>query len=183
MTENQTANKLRTDRRKFLKAVGSGAVAAAAAAPRGASAGEAAPAPKPTKPRTVRDRLIRVGVVGGNFGCSFYWHEHPRSRVTAVCDIRKNRLERMKKVFRCDTAYADFHDLIKDRNVDAVAVFTPAPLHVYHATKAMEAGKHVISAVPAAMTLDECQQLIDCVVRTGQTYMMAETSCYRQEII
>jgi len=180
--------KERLGRRAFLKsvgAVGAGAALASAAVSQDASGGKATvPSEKTSRSRRAKGRkIIRVGVVGGNFGCRFYWHEHPNSRVTAVCDIRQDRLERMKKVFRCDTGYRDFHQLIRDKNVDAVAVFTPAPLHVYHSTKAMEAGKDVISAVPAAMTLEECQQLIDCVERTGRTYMMAETSCYRQEII
>ena len=47
----------------------------------------------------------------------------------------------------------------------------------------MNSGKHVISAVPAAMSLEECQTLIDTKEKTGKTYMMAETSYYRQEAI
>jgi hypothetical protein len=163
MTDNKPNNPSRLGRRTFLKAMTGGAIVAAAEASRSSSAGEAKSEPTPSKPVPASSKIIRVGVVGGNFGCSFYWHEHPNSRVTAVCDIRPDRLERMKKTFRCDTGYADFHQLIQDKNVDAVAVFTPAPFHVYHATKAMEMGKDVISAVPAAMSLAECEQLLGCV--------------------
>ncbi|MBM3335646.1 Gfo/Idh/MocA family oxidoreductase [Candidatus Sumerlaeota bacterium] len=173
----------RLERRGFLKTLVCGATVAAATQRRSSLSGEAKVEPVPATVRAKPSKVIRVGVVGGNFGCSFYWHEHPNSRVAAVCDIRPDRLERMKKVFRCDTGYGDFHELIKDKNVDAVAVFTPAPLHVYHATQAMLAGKDVISAVPAAMSLEECEQLLECVKKTGRAYMMAETSRYRQEII
>lgn len=164
----------RLSRRAMLKAAGAGAVAASVAPAAFAQTAREASA---------EGKTVRIGVVGGNFGLQFYWHLHPNSRVTAVCDIRPDRLDLLKRTYRCDTGYGDFHELLKDRNVDAVAVFTPAPLHVYHATRAMEAGKHVVSAVPAAMSLEECRQLIDCVKKTGRTYMMAETSCYRQEII
>jgi predicted dehydrogenase len=51
---------------------------------------------------------------------------------------------------------------------------------VKHAIATMRAGKHVLSAVPAAMTLEECRQLVDAVKSTGMTYMMAETSYYQQ---
>ncbi len=128
-------------------------------------------------------RLVRMGVVGGGFGRSFFWHIHPNSKVTAVCDLRDDRLELLQARYECDVAYKDFHDLIADKNVDAVAVFTPAPLHTYMAVEAMKAGKHVISAVPAGNSLDECRQLIDTVKKTGMLYMMAETSFYRDEII
>ena len=69
------------------------------------------------------------------------------------------------------------------RDIDAVAVFTEAPNHVRHCLAALHAGKHVICAVPAAMNLEECQQLVDAVEKTGLTYMMAETSYYKQSTI
>jgi predicted dehydrogenase len=51
------------------------------------------------------------------------------------------------------------------------------------ASEAMRAGKHVISAVPAGMSVEELEQLLNCVKTTGMKYMMAETSYYRPEII
>jgi predicted dehydrogenase len=47
----------------------------------------------------------------------------------------------------------------------------------------MNAGKHVISAVPACTSLDEAHQLWEVVRKTGLTYMMAETSYYRRHCI
>ena len=58
--------------------------------------------------------------------------------------------------------------MLKDRNVEAVGLFTPAPDHVRHAVACLRAGKHVLSAVPAAMTLDECAQLIEAVKSTDR---------------
>lgn len=128
-------------------------------------------------------RRIRIGVVGGGFGTSFYWHEHPQCRVEAVSDLRPERLEGLKQVYRCDKGYSSLEELIKDPAVDAVAVFTGAPDHVRHCVAAMNAGKHVICAVPAAMSIAECEELLDTVRRTGLTYMMAETSYYHQALI
>jgi predicted dehydrogenase len=51
------------------------------------------------------------------------------------------------------------------------------------ALQSLNAGKHVISAVPAGLTLEELQRLLEAVRRTGLRYMMAETSYYRPEII
>jgi predicted dehydrogenase len=51
------------------------------------------------------------------------------------------------------------------------------------AVEAMKAGKHVISAVPAGLSVEELEQLLDTVRKTGRKYMMAETSYYRPEII
>jgi predicted dehydrogenase len=103
--------------------------------------------------------------------------------VTAVCDIRPDRLRRLAEVYRCSAQYRTFREFLKEARVDAVGVFTPAPLHVWMATEAMLAGKHVISAVPAGMSREELERLIETVRRTGMKYMMAETSYFRPEII
>jgi predicted dehydrogenase len=138
-------------------------------------------------PKEVRamssDKKIRMGVVGGGFGTAFYWSEHPNCVVTAVADLRPDRREALRNRFKCDNVYDSLEELIKDKNVDAVAVFTGAPDHVRHSVACLKAGKHVICAVPAAMTLEECHELVETVEQTGLTYMMAETSYYHQAMI
>ncbi len=128
-------------------------------------------------------RRIRMGVVGGRFGASFYWHTHPRSEVVAVSDLIPERLERLKNVYQCDKGYPSLEELILDPDVEAVAIFTGAPDHVRHSVAALRAGKHVVCAVPAGCTVEECEELLDTVKETGLTYMMAETSYYRQAMI
>ena len=126
---------------------------------------------------------IRMGIVGGGFGTLFFWHLDSNCIVTAVCDGRPERRKRLSETYRCDTAYDDFEQVLKDTNVDAVAIFTGAPDHARHACMAMEAGKHVVSAVPACMSLEEAAMLLDCKKKTGRRYMMAETSYYNRYTI
>lgn len=134
-------------------------------------------------PELSTDKKIRIGVVGGNFGCSFQWHDHPNCVVEAVSDLRPERLQNLKNVYKCSKGYESLEKLILDKDVDAVAVFTGAPDHVKHAVACLKAGKHVISAVPAGMTIEECEELLETVKKTGLTYMMAETSWYHQSVI
>lgn len=60
--------------------------------------------------------------------------------------------------------------------LDAVAVFSGAPDRFRHVWMCMGRVLHVISAVPAVMTLEEADRLRDLKERTGLRYMMAETS-------
>lgn len=127
-----------------------------------------------------QERKLRVGVVGGGFGTQFYFHEHPNAVVEAVAELRDDRRADLQKTYSCGKAYGSLTELLKDRQVEAVGLFTPAPDHVRHTLEALAAGKHVLCAVPAAMTIEECQKLLEAVKRTGLTYMMAETSYYQQ---
>jgi hypothetical protein len=165
LSENVSGN---VSRRGFLRGAGVTAVAGNLAAP---LMGE-------------RDsgRIIRIGIVGGGFGASFQWHLHPNCKVTAACELREDRRQRLQKVYGCSRVYSDFHAFLKDHELDAVGVYTPPHLHVQMATEAMKAGKHVISAVPAGLTVEELERLLETVKSTGMKYMMAETSRYRPEI-
>jgi len=128
-------------------------------------------------------KKIRMGIVGGGFGAAFYWHLDPNCIVEAVSDLREDRRNHLKNVYKCDKAYNSLEELIKDTNVDAVAVFTGAPDHVKHAVACMKAGKHVISAVPACISMEQAEQLLAAKKSTGLKYMMAETSYYHQTMI
>ena len=163
---------IKTSRRSFLKES-----VTASLATYGMSS-PALSAELPDKPFQ-SDRKIRIGVVGGGFGCSFQWHEHPNCTVQAVSDLRSDRRNRLMQVYGCGKAYESLEQLVRDDTIEAVAVFTGAPDHVRHCRAVMDAGKHVISAVPAAMTIDECEQLLESKLRNDRIYMMAETSYYR----
>ncbi|HPD47483.1 MAG TPA: Gfo/Idh/MocA family oxidoreductase [Anaerohalosphaeraceae bacterium] len=129
-------------------------------------------------------KKIRIGIVGGGFGCSFQWHEHPDCVVEAVSDLRPERRAALMRTYKCAKAYPSLEKLVLDKNIDAVAVFTEAPNHVRHTVEAMKHGKHVIAAVPACFaTLEEADELLDIVHKSGRTYMMAETSYYQQHTI
>lgn len=158
-------------RRDFLKR--SGALAVAAAAPRVVA--------RATPSRGATRKPVRIGVVGGGFGAAFQWHLHPLCKVAAVSDLREDRREILKRAYGCDVVYPSLAELVKDESLDAVAVFTEATNHAQHVVQAMEAGKHVISAVPLAHTIEGCRAVLDAKRRTGRKYMMAETSWYRPE--
>ena len=126
---------------------------------------------------------IRMGVIGGGFGGAFQWHLDPNCTVEAVSDLKEDRRKRLMDVYKCPKSYNSLEELVKDRDVDAVAVFSGAPDHVKHAAMCMESGKHVISAVPACISLEQAVVLLECKKRTGMTYMMAETSYYHPATI
>ena len=128
------------------------------------------------------ENKIRIGIVGGGFGLSFHWHEHPNCIVEAVSDLIPERCARLQSKYGCEKTYESLEKLILDPAIDAVAVFTEAPNHARHVIDCMEHGKHVISAVPACCSLEEAAAMKEVKERTGLTYMMAETSHYRPEI-
>jgi len=131
-----------------------------------------------------KNKKVKIGVVGGGFGANFYWHEHPDCIVTGVTDLEPKRRKKLRDTYKCNKVYDSMEEMLcKAKDIDAVAIFTEAPNHARHSIYALNAGKHVVCAVPAAMTLQESQDLVDTVKRTGLVYMMAETSYWQQTTI
>jgi predicted dehydrogenase len=141
-----------------------------------AQVGRAAPQSPP--------RRIRLGVVGGGFGASFWWHEHPGCEVTGVTGLYPQRREALKRRYSCDTVYDSLETMIQQADdIDAVAIFSGVPDHAKHTKMCFERGWHVIAACPTCLTLDEAAMLKELKEKTGLKYMMAESSWYRQECI
>lgn len=63
-------------------------------------------------------------------------------------------------------------------DLDLVYIATPWDTHTPYALAAMEAGKHVGVEVPAAVTLEECWQLVETSERTRKHCVMLENCCY-----
>ena len=131
----------------------------------------------------VSDRKIRVGVVGGRFGLEFFFNEHPNCVVEAVSDLLDDRRTALMKTYQCEKSFESLEKMVLDPKIEAIAIFTGAPDHARHVIMALNHGKHVLCAVPVAMTLDDCHMILETVKRTGLTYMMAETTTYRQPVI
>lgn len=106
--------------------------------------------------------------------------------IKAVCDLRPEYAERAKNRvaklgFKPDvyTGGVDEWKKVCDRNdIDAIYIATHWALHTPIAVYAMEHGKHVFTEVPAALTLDECWQLVETSERTKKHCMMLENCCY-----
>ena len=133
--------------------------------------------------------IIKFGVVGLNRGmiakCLIRRED---AMLSAICDKRPDRLEaarkkladEMKKHGKDYTVweYSDF-DKMLESDIDAVYIATDADYHVPLVIKAMEAGKHVISEIPAIDSIEEVRALKECVNSHPELkYMLAENCCY-----
>lgn len=131
----------------------------------------------------VSDRKVRVGIIGAGFcrfGAMFGFQHHPNVEVAAVSDLIPGRCQWLAKETNCAKTYPSLEELVKDDSIEAVFIATDAPSHVRHSILALQHGKHVACAVPAAFgSLEEAAALYDAVKKSGLKYMMFETSMFR----
>lgn len=124
---------------------------------------------------------IRLAVVGGRRGRSFNRALAvlaDKVRLAAVCELNEQMLADWKEANPEVKTYRSYELLLEDPEIDAVLLATPLVIHAEQAIAALRAGKHVLSEVIAAHTLEDGWRLIEAVEETGLTYMMAENYCY-----
>lgn len=133
----------------------------------------------------MRDK-IRICFVGcGQFCANFVplFRVHPAVEFVAVCDKFPERAKDYKERFQADMIFDSFDDVIASSEINTVAIFTQRDLHGQMAIAALKAGKHVYSAVPMGLKIEEIQEIVRLAGETGLTYMMGETGIYRPAAI
>ncbi len=133
---------------------------------------------------------VRVGVIGvGHRGSAAVQRLSliPNVTVVAVADLYEDRVAQQIKGLTAKgcpapTAYFGSRDewrkLCESKTVDLVYICTPWLLHTPMAVYAMQCGKHAATEVPAAVTVEQCWQLVDTAEKTQRHCMMLENCCY-----
>jgi hypothetical protein len=139
---------------------------------------------------------VRIGYVGiGGMGSSHVRNllRVPGCRIAAVCDIREERTklaqEWTTKAGQPEPkAYTsgprDFERMCETEELDLVYTATPWEWHVPVCVAAMKNGKHAATEVPAAMTVDDCWQLVEHAEKHRKHCVMMENCNYdRMELM
>ena len=103
---------------------------------------------------------------------------HPNVEKVYVCDLIRNRAEDFSKEFQVGIVDT-FEDALKRSDINSVAIFAQRQLHAPLVIKALKAGKHVYSAVPTGITIEEISEIEELVRKTRLTYATGETGYYR----
>ena len=125
-------------------------------------------------------KRLKIGVLGaGPFAGCFIplFQAHPLVEKVCLAERLEERRTGMASKYQVSEVYESFDDLLK-ADVDAIAIFTQRWTHAPLAIRAMRAGKHVYSSVPAGISIEELEELIETVRQTGLTYMLGETHYY-----
>ena len=138
---------------------------------------------------------IRIGVVGvGNRGTSIVRTllQLPGVEIPAVCDIKEDHAARARDIIKTvvgnepglyTSGDRDWENLVVRDDLDAVITATPWEWHTPIMVAAMQSGKYGGTEVPAAITVEECWDLVSTSEKTGVPCMMLENVCYFRNVL
>lgn len=139
-------------RRNFLSGTAAGAAAFTIMSPQTALSYQA-------------NSKVSVGLIGsgnrGSYDASIV-HGDPRGRITALCDMFDDRIEKAKQTIKVEnpTVYKDFEKLLASPDIDAVVIATPPFEHPRMLEAAVQAKKHVYCEKPAGVDVEGVRRVI-----------------------
>ena len=174
--------KNRLNRRTFLKTQLTG------------MAGLTALASLPNPVQATEKGKVKIGIIGmGGRGSSLmsnFFHMQDRVDIRAVCDLYPDRAKAAQaRVVKAGMTQPEAYwgdeqiwEKLTDReDLDAVIIATYWQWHTPMAVRAMKAGKVAGVEVPAALSLDECWELVKTSEATGVPCMMLENWSFRRD--
>ena len=119
---------------------------------------------------------VRIGIIGaaGRGGMAAHWHDPKgRSVVVGAADVSDSALQQFQKNVN-EKAFItkDYRELLARDDIDAIAVMSPDFTHEQYVCDAFEAGKHVFSEKPMAITTDGCDRMLRAWVASGKKFMI-----------
>lgn len=136
--------------------------------------------------------MINVGIIGAGFIGRNHFNQYEeltkQAKVVAICDkIEARRLgdwsgvggnvgdtQGTKRDLHGAKPYADWRELVADPAVQMVDVCVPTYLHAEIASAALKAGKHVLSEKPMALTVEQCDQMLEAAKGAKGKFMIAQ---------
>jgi predicted dehydrogenase len=119
-------------------------------------------------------KKARVGIVGLGLMGRLYSDalaDNPRAELTAIADIRDDRLEFAKKTYGCKI-YDNYQTMYDSGSLDCVLITLPDFQHRDPVIKAAEAGIHIMVEKPFATNMDDADAMVETVEKTGVKCMV-----------
>ncbi|MEO5715676.1 MAG: Gfo/Idh/MocA family oxidoreductase [Luteolibacter sp.] len=124
--------------------------------------------------------IIGYGYWGPNLARNF--NGLPSASLAAVCDLSETRLEHMRKLYPEAVSHADYLEMLRDPEINAVVIATPLKTHHALAKASLLAGKHVLIEKPMAGSSEECEELIALAESADLTLMVGHTFLYSEPV-
>ena len=122
------------------------------------------------------DKKVRAGVIGvGAFGSlhARVYSELESTELVAVADVNEECLSAATARLGVE-GYADYNQLLERDDIDVVNICTTDRLHVEPVTAAARAGKHILVEKPLAISVEDCDTMIEAAASAGVKLMVGQ---------
>ena len=122
-----------------------------------------------------------VGVIGcGYWGPNLIrnFNENPHTDIRYACDLDLESLNKIKLRYPSVITTRNYCDLLRDEDLQVIAVATPVHTHYKLATEILSAGKHLLIEKPLAASVKEAEKLVNLAQKKNLMLFVDHTFIY-----
>src|SRR5258706_1258680 len=97
-------------------------------------------------------------------------------KLKTICDANENLCKQGCKEFSFNNYTTNYEHMLKDPDIDIVAIYTPDHLHAEHVAMALKHGKHVVCTKPFIDDLSKAKELIELQAQTSKKVFVGQSS-------
>jgi predicted dehydrogenase len=122
--------------------------------------------------------MLKLGILGLGEGRSTMSAalQSDRYELEMICDAKEALCKQREKEFDFHRFTLNYQDMLDDKEIDVIAIYTPDHLHATHVKQALLHGKHVVCTKPFIDNLADAQDLIDLQRKTGKKVFVGQSS-------
>ena len=121
---------------------------------------------------------VKIGIVGSQFEADIHAASigmaSEFAEVVAVASPTAGNATALAKKYGIPRVFTDYREMLKERDIEMITIAAPNRLHAQMTIEGARAGKHVLCEKPLAMTVEECEQMLDACKQSGVLLLYAE---------
>jgi predicted dehydrogenase len=126
---------------------------------------------------------MKIGIIGvGRWGKNLVrnFDSIADCEIVWLCD--SSPIDEVEGVDYVGPTTRDYHEVLADPSVDAVAIATPIPTHYQLALDSISAGKHVFSEKPLSVNIGEAEELTSAAAQSDRILFVDYLMRYSAEV-
>ena len=135
--------------------------------------------PKPSNNAPLANsNILSVGILGLGEGRSTISAvlKSKKLRLAMICDKNLDLCRERGDEFKVYEYTTEYAEMLNDKTIDIIAIYTPDHLHATHIKHALQAGKHVVCTKPLIDDLGAAKELLALQKQTGKKVFVGQSS-------
>lgn len=122
--------------------------------------------------------MLRLGILGLGEGRSTMSAalQSEKYELKRICDANEELCKQRAKEFDFHHYTTSYNDMLNDKEIDVIAIYTPDHLHAEHVKQALLHGKHVVCTKPFIDDLSKAKELLDLSRESGKKVFVGQSS-------
>ena len=128
--------------------------------------------------RKLRAAIVGTGLIATKKHIPAFLRLREKIQLAAVCDMNLQAAQKLANNLGIPNAYGDLSEMLSNEKPDLIDICTPPQTHAKLAVEAMKAGCHVLIEKPMALTVPECDEIVDASRESGVKVCVAHSDLF-----